>query len=284
MAKVRKAVAEDFEKIFPLFVKFENPRLSKEAWRQLFVDHWHCNEGYFGYVLEDEGLIVGFLGLIFSRRILNGKEAKFCNITSWVVEKKFRNQSLSLFLPVMKLKDYILTIHTASKETYSVARKLGFQDLESNLRIVFPLPSFSTWLTFCEVEINGKNLNETLTGEALQLYKDHLPFKCFHVRICTSLGECFLIGTRIYRKKIAFSQIHHISHSKVFSEFAGRITLAICLQIKTVATIIDERFLQGKTVSLSTAWPLPYPRVYKPDSFGQNDIDSLYSELPMLNL
>jgi hypothetical protein len=281
---VREAVVQDFEKTYPLFEKFKNPQLLKEDWRQLFVDHWQNNKGFFGYVLEGEEGIVGFLGLIFSRRSINGKEIKFCNITSWVVAEKFRSQSLSLFLPVLKLKDYTLTIHTASKETYAVARKLGFQDLESHFRVILPLPSVSTWLTSCKIEVDGKNFGKILTGEALQVYKDHLAFKCFHVHVRTPLGECNLIGTRVYRKKLAFSQIHHISHSKIFSKFAGRIAMAICSRINTVAIVVDERFLQGNTVMLSKVFPLPYPRVCKPGLLGVNDIDLLYSEFPVLNL
>jgi len=284
MAIVRKAVSKDFEGTYPLFAKFQNPQLLKEDWRQLFVDHWKSDEGYFGYILEDEERIVGFLGLIFSRRILNGKEEKFCNITSWVVDEKFRNQSISLILPIIKLKDHTLTIHTVSKETYAVARKLGFENLESHLRIIFPLPSFSTLLTFCKVDINGNNFSETLKGQNLQIYNDHLGFKCFHVRIQTHLGECYLIGIRVYRKKQAFFQIHHISDSKVFSIFSGRIALSICLHVKTVATIVDERFLQGNSAMLSKAWSLHHPRVYKSGSLMQNDIDLLYSELPVLNI
>ena len=82
MAIVRKAVAQDFEKTYPLFVKLNNPHLSKDDWRQLFIDHWHTNKGYFGYVLEDGEHVVGFLGLIFGHRTLNAQKEKFCNITT----------------------------------------------------------------------------------------------------------------------------------------------------------------------------------------------------------
>tara|TARA_B100002003_G_scaffold240722_1_gene261564 strand:- start:1353 stop:2207 length:855 start_codon:yes stop_codon:yes gene_type:complete len=284
MAIVRKAVAQDFEKVYPLFVKFNNPRLSKDDWRQLFVNHWHTREGYFGYVLEDGERIVGFLGLIFGRRILNEREEKFCNLTSWVVDEKFRSQSLFLLLPVLKLKDYTLTILTGSQETYAVARKLGFQDLESHVQIILPLPSVATWLTPCQIEINGKQLGDALAGEALQAYKDHLAFRCFHVHVRSPLGECYLIGTRVFRKDLAFAQIHHISDSKVFVKFAGRIAVAICLRIKTVAIATDQRFLGENTIPLSLAWPLPNCRVYKSSSLGKNDIDLLYSEYPVLNI
>ena len=284
MPIVRKAIAQDFEKIYPLFKSFENARLQKNDWQQLFIDHWKSNEGYFGYVLEDKKRIVGFMGLMFSRRIFSGKEIKFCNITSWVVEASFRNQSLLLFLPIRNLKGYTLTIHTPSKETYTVAQKFGFMDLGSHLRIIPPFPSAFTLFAFFEVNINGKNLSDILKNESLQIYKDHLPFKCFHVHVKTSIGECYLIGSRVHRKKLVFFQAHHISDPKIFAKFSGRITLAICLKINTVGVVIDERFLQGNKVMLSTVFPLPYPRVYKSDFLGKNEIDSLYSELPVLSI
>jgi hypothetical protein len=284
MTLVKEVGAQDFEKTYPLFAKFQNSRLSKEDWRQLFVDHWQNNKGNFGYLLEDDQGVVGFLGLILSRRIINGKEIKFCNITSWVVDEKFRSQSLSIFLPILKLKDYTLTIHTASKETYTVARKLGFQDLESHFRIILPLPSIATWMAFCKVEIDGENFDKILTGEANQIYKDHLAFKCFHIHVRTPLGECYLLGARVYRKSIPFFQIYHISQSNIFAKFAGRIAMVICLRINIVAIITDERFLRGNTVMCSKAFSLPHPRVYKSDLLEKHDIDLLYSELPVLNI
>tara|TARA_B100000686_G_C16561157_1_gene847811 strand:+ start:86 stop:952 length:867 start_codon:yes stop_codon:yes gene_type:complete len=284
MTIVRKAIAKDFEKIYPLLKRFENPRLKKKDWKQLFIDHWKSNEGYFGYVLEDDKIIVGFLGLMFSRRVFSGKEIKFCNITSWVVDENFRSQSLLLFLPVRNLKGYTLTIHTPSKETYAVAQKFGFQDLGSHLLIIPPLPSVSNFFTFFEVEINGNNLSEILTGENLKAYKAHLPFKCFHIHVKTSMGECYVIGSRVNRKKLAFFQVHHLSDSRVFAKFSGRITLAICFKIIAIGVVLDERFLQENKVMLSAVFPLPYPRVYKSDFLGKNEIDSLYSELPVLNI
>ena len=284
MAIVRKAVAQDFEKTYPLFAKFSNPHLAKDDWRQLFIDHWHINKGYFGYVLEDGEHIVGFLGLIFGHRTLNAQKEKFCNITSWVVDEKFRNQSVFLLLPVLKLKEYTLTILTGSKETYAVARKLGFQDLESHVQIIFPLPSIATWLTPCQIKINRKNLSENLAGEALQVCRDHLALRCFHVHVRSPLGECYLVGTRVFHKSLACAHIHYISDPRVFAKFAGRIAAIICLQIKTIVVVTDKRFLRGNTVLLSRTWPLPNPRVYKSGSLGKNDIDSLYSELPVLNI
>jgi RimJ/RimL family protein N-acetyltransferase len=284
MAIVRRAIPKDFEETYPLFVKLNNSHFSKDDWRQLFVDHWKSNEGYVGYVLEDRKCIVGFLGLVFSYRILNGKKEKFCNLTSWVVDENFRNQSVFLILPILKLTDYTLTIHTASKETYAVAKKLGFCDLESHFRIIFPLPSANTFLVSCHIEVNGRYLNEILEGESLQVYEAHLKFRCFHVYVRSSLGNCYLIGARVFRKKIPFAQIYHISNSKVFAKFSSRIASVVGLKIKAIAMLVDERFLEGNAILWSYTCSLPNPRVYKSNSLEKSDLDLLYSELPILNI
>ena len=284
MAIVRKAVALDFEKTYPLFAKFKNYRLLKEDWQQLFTDHWKSNEGYIGYVLEDRERIIGFLGFMFSSRVLNDKQEKFCNLTTWVVDERFRNESLYLIIPVLKLTDYTLTIHSASKATYAAFKKLGFHDLESHFRIIPPLLSINMLFDSCQVEVNGKYLNEILKGDSLQAYKSHQLFRCFHVYVRSPLGNCYLIGARVFKKNLPFAQIYYISDSKVFAKFASRISSIICLKNKTFAILVDERFLEGNSILQSYKCSLSNPRMYKSNSLERQDLDLLYSELPVLNI
>jgi hypothetical protein len=284
MTIVRKAVALDFEKTYPLFAKFKSYRLLKEDWQQIFIDHWQSNEGYIGYVLEDRERIVGFLGFMFSCRVINNKKEKFCNLTTWVVDESYRNESLYLIIPVLKLTDYTLTIHSASKETYAAFKKLGFLDLESHFRIILPLPSINMLFASCKVEVNGKYLNEILKGDSLQAYNSHLLFRCFHVYVRSPSGNCYLIGARVFKKNIPFAQIYHISDSKVFAKFASRITSIICLKIKIFAILVDERFLEGNSILQSYKCSLSNPRMYMSNSLDRKDLDLLYSELPVLNI
>ena len=48
--------------------------------------------------------------------------------------KKYRSETILLVLPVLKLKNYTITVFTPSKEVYLILRKLGFNDLETNLQ------------------------------------------------------------------------------------------------------------------------------------------------------
>ena len=94
MTVVRKAISEDFHAIYPLFAEFNNPNLTRNDWQQLFNNCFESDEGFCGYLMEHNGDIVGYIGMLFSKRITGGIEKKFCNLTGFVVKKEFRSKML----------------------------------------------------------------------------------------------------------------------------------------------------------------------------------------------
>jgi hypothetical protein len=284
MAVIRKAIPEDFEKALPLFEKFNNGNLSRENWQILFQDNWNSGEDYIGFVLVDGEHIGGFISLLFSKRKVEGREEKFCNVSSWVVEDRYRNQSLFLLMPVLKLKDCTVTILTCSLETYKVACKLGFTDLETHTQIIPPVPSIGALIKKCKIEINNDTQARTLTEESQRLWRDHERFGLLKINIQTSQGDCLILATRIIRKNLPFIQVHHTNNISVFIEFSGRISASLCLRLKAISVLMDRRWLAGRIPVMSISWPLPHPRVFKSATLQAKDIDSLYSELPVLNI
>ena len=135
-----------------------------------------------------------------------------------------------------------------------------------------------------KIEINWKHLNKISKREYLQVYKSNLAFRCFHVYVRSSLGNCYLVGARVFRKNLPFAQIYHISDPKVFAKFAHRIASVVGLRIKAFAMLVDERFLEGNSILQSFTCSLSNPRVYKSNSLEKRDLDLLYSELPILNV
>jgi hypothetical protein len=69
---VREARGDDFERVYPLLLEFKNSHLSKEHWRQLFVDHSGLQNDHFGWVLVDDDNVVGFVSTILSERTIRG--------------------------------------------------------------------------------------------------------------------------------------------------------------------------------------------------------------------
>ncbi|MGL6340490.1 MAG: GNAT family N-acetyltransferase, partial [Waterburya sp.] len=109
MVSVKQVNLSMFPQFYPL-LKEINPQLTEAEWYNVFAHQWYPEEKFCGYGLFDETEIVGFLGLIFSQRIINGQLENFCNLTSWIVKEPYRGRGISLFLALRKLmKDYTIT-------------------------------------------------------------------------------------------------------------------------------------------------------------------------------
>lgn len=283
MAILRRAKACDFEKIYPLLLEFNNPRLTKDNWRELFVNHWDSQEDYFGYMLIDHAQVVGFLGLIFSDRLINNKIQKFCNITSGIVKKEYRSESLLLFSSLLKLKDYTVTDFTPSKEVYLILKKFGFKDVETRTRIIFPLPTID-FLSKCSIEFDRNIIKNYLDEKNLKIYCDHLKFKNIYLLIRLGSKNCYAIITKIRRKGFFFGRIHYISDIAVFSKCIHKVNMKICLHLKVCGLLINEGYLGGNQIKHSITLKRRYPTMIKSESLEKNNVDTLYSEVLVLNL
>jgi hypothetical protein len=59
----------------------------------------------YGYLLENEGMPVGCLLLIYSSKIIDGEIATCCNVSSWYVDPAFRNYAALFASMTQKRKD-----------------------------------------------------------------------------------------------------------------------------------------------------------------------------------
>lgn len=288
MVTIEKATINNFEEIYPFLKAFDNSH-NKNGWRKIFDYSFSNNEGYCGYILRDNREIVGFLGYIFSKRIINNREEKFCNITSWIVKKKYRNNSLSLLYPILKLKDYTITnISSGRKELYQISKKLGFKDLDSYLIILYPLFKISSLLKKKSKVITIKNNIGTFLAKDQSLYKlfkEHINYKCCHLLVETKEGKiCYIVFTKVKRKKISFAYIHYISDIDIFIKNVDKLKISIIKNYKIFFIIIEKRFLKGNNVSFSFTNKLCCYKVFKSNCLDKYDIDNLYSELILLNI
>jgi len=283
MVTVRKATAEDFERVVPLLLEFKSPYIRKNRWNQLFVDHWGENHSHFGYVMMDGDEAVGFLGLLCSRRKAGGRERRFCNLTSWIVREPYRGRSLFLLLPVLKEPDTALVDLTPSAEVYALLRKAGFRDFETRRRILFPVPAGGP---DCSVRFDPAVLESSLDSGSLRIYRDHQFPGCRHALVESEGGRCYVLLNRMVRRKKPYflAVVEHLSDRGVFANCAGRAASRICLHLQVLALFVDERLMAGANVPLSVTQTLSRPRVYRSDTLGPEDMDGLYSESLVLNI
>lgn len=284
MITVKKATVKDVDKLLPLLFELDSINQAHEEWERLFKLHWDDSQNYFGYVMYDGDTAVGFLGLLFSRRVVKDKINNFCNISSWIVKKEYRRQSLHLLLPILELDNHTITVLTCNAGTYFITKKLGFIDLEIGQRVILPLPFLPKSKPSINIIFDHSEIEKQLKGETLKIYHDHRNLNCFHILICGPKGICYLVGARTIKKNIPLAHIHYVSDHRVFSSHISAVSGRLCWQIKVGGLLVDERLLQRETIFPSIHFSLTHPRVYKSNTLKSSDIDLLYSEYQILNL
>lgn len=280
---IEKAVASDFERIYPLLLEFKVPGINREDWRRLFTSNWKSPEDFCGYLLLVNSEVKGFLGLLFSTRTINGRLEKFCNMTSWIVRNEHRNQSLRLLLEGLKLPGYTFTNFTPSPNVAAILRKLGFTELKTSEQILFPNPSAvldnSKYRSIFDLE----DVRARLSESDRTIFDDHRHLPCRQLLIASENDYCYLVLKNRAHRHLPFARVHYVSNRKLFREVIEAVRNKICWKMKVAGVILNENYLDGARFNYSRAYPQQCPVFFKSGTVGENDIDTLYSEMILLH-
>ena len=280
---IRKAVSEDFDLVYPLLSGFGEAPIAKEQWKKIFVPPWKTPEDFCGYLLLRDGEVKGYLGLVFSERMLNGQAEKFCNLTSWIVQEDSRSESLKLLLEVLKLKDYTVTNFTASPTVATIMNKIGFTEFAVHQRVLLPLPAFGfTRGRRCEFDEGA--IRSKLSGEELRIFDDHRELGCRHLLLQSERGDCYVVLKNTVRKHLPWARVHHLSNAAVFHECMESLVVRVCLRLRVWGVMVDERYVEGYRFRASVSYPHQRRAYFKSKSVvDKNLIDTLYSEVVILH-
>lgn len=278
---IERATAADFERVYPLLLDFDIPRFTKDHWQRIFNNTWHSPEDYCGYVLFQDGEVKGFLGLLFSRRLIGGRSEKFCNMTSWIVREECRSQSLRLLLELMKLKDYTLTNFTASQTVAAVLRKLGFSELDTTHQILFPNPAALRSKASCYVDAD--QIREQLSEQDRAIFDDHHQLDCRHLLIASADDYCYLILKNKVHRHLPFARIHYLSNQQLFLKTIDAVRTQVCLRLRVAGLLVDQRYLSEQQFGYSQLYPQQCPAFFKSSTVTADQIDTIYSEVILLH-
>ncbi len=285
MSKVTKVYQSDFEKVYELIQIFF-PNTLKETWRRLFMDLWERPEDYFGYAIVDGSNVVGFIATIFSQREVNGKRYKFCNLSTWVVRKEYRNESIALIFPILKLKDHTVTNFSAIPGANQILRKIGFKSLANYRKMIIPVPSIKSIICGgCEL-VSGEEVTKILNDDDLKIYNDHSQFACEHLVINSGDAYTYIImrkrTKKVFNLSFAIGDIYYISHKKVFLMYFDNIKYYCAQKFRLSAIMIIDTYVPEYQSLFSLNRP-GEGLLYRSGQLTPSDIDSLYSENFLLN-
>ena len=163
-----------------------------------------------GYALKTQKKIVGFVGTLFSKRKINNKNYIFCNIHTWIVNKTHRISSHLLFSSLIK-KKCVITVLSPLDKLCSVFKKMGFNILIMNYRVVFLINFFNFFhKSLFRIEKNSIYIKKKLNNKDWKIYQDHSnsSFLKFMIFNDNEKSNFSLIIAKIIRKKSYFNVLN----------------------------------------------------------------------------
>jgi hypothetical protein len=285
MVRVEKVACADFRDVEDLLTNFWR-RGNEVKWHKLFEYQWERDENYCGLALKDNEKVVGVIGMIFSQRRIDEKVEKFCNLTAWFVREEYRGRAIALLLPLLAMKDYTITDLTPSKNVYKIQNKLGFKDLETKGRLLLPFGRRLFQPKYSPINLTHDlaAIQQKLEGQNQKIFNDHKHYRCLHFLLTGKDRYCYIIYTKLRRKRTQHVHLHYISDPDLFALAYRDIRKSILCYAKARFLLIDSRFVKNRKLPLSICLPYRAPKQYISSTLKPEQIDNLYSELVMLNL
>lgn len=283
MLSLEKVKQADFEEILPLFSRFHNSKVKISGWKQLFMPHWHSKEDYFGYKLTNNNEVVGYIGLIFSIRLVENTTCEFCNLTTWVIKEGYENRSLMLLTPLLKMKDKVITSFFPAKHVLPIMQKLGFRIIGKNILLV-PNPIVTNF--HCRIESDLDKIKPQLSEKELQIINDHQAYKNLQFLFLKQFDDTCLI---IYNKKklrfLKTVQILYVGNDNLYINNSNFINRHLCFKNVTPFVLVDEMFFKHNPIkALFKYKKLPLFKLIKGKEDSIKIIDTLYSETVILDI
>ena len=291
MISVSNATPEVFDQVYPLLEHFNqgNDRLSKDHWRNLFHYPWQFRGNTRGFLLLDGDKAVGIELLIQCDRVIDGQIHRVAHGSSWYVRPEYRSSSLLLKTPLYDLMDEGLSItnFTPKPEFESYHKLTGASVLETHQIILLPIPDpiLISGLWRWSASGSPQKFLHLLNSNDRQIYEDHSTLPCKHLVVWSGDKYCYLVHSKTEGPRgFPSSFVHYISNFSVFMQAIEKIKLALQFSNRAPFVTIERRMLRGHTFRFSREVPLKNPRLFWSKTLKAEQIDSLYSEMILLEL
>jgi hypothetical protein len=279
MAELRPVISNDIEAVCEFLDANMQRGVTKEQYRAIFTYPWMREKPGMGYLLEQEGQLVGFLGAIYSERMIRGKRELFCNLTNWCVLPKFRNESLKLLFAVHGQKAQTILNLSPSNEVQTMLNAMRYRPLDTFKLFSFPLLHSWTLAGGGKLIWQQSDIQAHLNPAERKLVEDHSGTGCRFLLILKSGKTCLVVSKKRRKKRFAFTEILHVSAPELLRKNFERVKLGLIFRDRTLALAIDDRLLKSRLPLMA-----PYRRAsfLKSANAVPEDVDNLYSEIAVL--
>ena len=269
------------------FCRFLTEHLSSqrtpEKWAQAFRQDWGVAKPNNGFLIRDQGRIVGGIGAIYAERLIRGRPERFCNITSWCVLEAYRAQSMRLAMAVVSQPGFHFTDLTPTEVVSKTLQFLKFKPMNERHAVWpnFPWP-FSR-LSGTRVIADPDRIEAVLDAANAKVFRDHrhLPW-LRHAAVGRPGDYCHVVWKPNRLKGVAGAIVLAMSDAALFLRY--RLALGThLLRHGFLYTRVESRLLPRLPL-LSLELAGYRNKVFRSDTLTEADISNLYSEIVALDL
>jgi GNAT superfamily N-acetyltransferase len=278
---VRPADEGDIEAVCDLLHDNMSAKISKDCWRRLLDYPWRPPDAPRGCVAVHDGRAVGFMGLVFADRPVEGQLRRFCNMCAWYLLKDYRGQGIGRRMQFDSVTDPEITYTnlTATEAAGRAFAECGFRVLDRERYIIRRVAGFRPTIGYMDA---AEAIEPLLDPAERQILQDHRSYNVRHLLLTTGDDACYVV-LQVKRKgdDIDYYEVMHASSPR-FLETHGQAIANTLLGSDRSVLAFDKRFLEEPAPFESESMRLP--RLFRSDSVKPAAIDHLYSEIVLLDL
>jgi hypothetical protein len=256
------------------------PEVSAADWRRAMTTTWDFVQPNYGYLLRENGRLVGAHLALYSERTIDGRSHRICNLGTWCVAEEHRAAGLRLLRTLLRQKGYTFTDLTPNRKIVALNARLGFAHLDTT-RSMAPNIPWPAWSRRVRVVDTPKGIEDLLHGRDQTIYRDHAQAAAaHHVVLVAGERSCYVMFRLDYgriKRRPTFASILHVGDPDTFQDCAPHFYRYLLLRRGIPATLGEIRVVGHRLPrSVMVAGPA---KMYLSDDLEPAQIDDLYSEL-----
>lgn len=256
-----------------------NEKVALQDWMSAVAPPWPVDKPNAGYMLLDGDAVVGVYLAFYSQRRIDGRDERFCNLGAWCVLPRYRLHSVRLVKALLAQDGYHFTDLSPMEHVARLNMRLGFRLLSAPVLLVPNLP-LGRWPRDHVISSDPAVIRETLDGDDLRLYRDHLGAAAVtHVVLRHGDERCYVALRRERRKRLPlFMTVLHVTNPELLRALAAPFAWHLLARHGVVAQLAEERVI-GRRPRLAFRLGRPNRKMFRSDRLRPDQVDYLYSEL-----
>lgn len=279
-AVIRPAAASDLDAIAAYLSRAlgEDAARPPAHYRRMLDYRWLAAKPDLGIVIEDGGQVRGFLGAIYSDRVIGGVARRFCNLTSVSVDASHRSYTLRAFNALLAPKDRTYTCFSANEAVSKILEFYKFHCAPAAKVIVAPVSGLAGLARRARVITDPAALDAELDPAQRTIARDHAHYRCAQLLVVAGDRRCYTVAVRRGRGVRAFADVLHASDPELLMASLPWLQVPMWRALRTVLIGIDQRWIRDRP-RLSAVYTKLRPTHVRSPALAPGDIDALYSEL-----